>query len=324
MKQSGRVKDTEISMFSLEKGFEKGLISKITDELCLESSYSKVYHKTNHDVPMPSRENLARAVELLRSIIFPGYYDHSHMNLETMKFYTGSTLDEVAHILSIEIKRGFCFACSEEVYKACSDCDSLAMDFTTDFLRRLPVIRNLLASDVLAAWEGDPAARNQGEAVFCYPSIRAMTNQRIAHELYLLDVPLIPRIITELAHSETGIDIHPGASIGEKFFMDHGTGIVIGETSVIGKNVRLYQGVTLGAKSFPLDSEGKPIKGIARHPIVGDNVIIYAGATILGRINIGTGAVIGGNVWVTENVKPGMKVLQAIPQHQSFIDGDGI
>ena len=176
------------------------------------------------------------------------------------------------------------------------------------FIQSLPKIRHLLQTDALAAYEGDPAARAESETIFCYPSIRALINHRVGHELYKLGVPLIPRIMSESAHSETGIDIHPGAEIGEKFFMDHGTGIVIGETTIIGKNVRLYQGVTLGAKSFPLDKDGHPIKGIARHPIVEDDVIIYAGATILGRINIGKGSVIGGNTWITDPVPSGSKV----------------
>jgi serine O-acetyltransferase len=168
-----------------------------------------------------------------------------------------------------------------------------------------------LLSDVRAAYEGDPAATSTDETIFCYPGILAVTNQRVAHELYRLEVPLLPRMLTEQAHSVTGIDIHPGASIGERFFIDHGTGVVIGETSTIGNNVRLYQGVTLGAKSFPLDEHGNPLKGIPRHPIVEDDVVIYAGATVLGRVTVGRGSVIGGNVWVTENVPPGSKLSQA-------------
>jgi len=179
-----------------------------------------------------------------------------------------------------------------------------------NFCLRLTELRKILSTDVEAAYIGDPAAKSRGETIFCYPSVYALTNHRIAHELYKLKIPLIPRIISELSHSETGIDIHPGAEIGEFFFMDHGTGIVIGETSIIGKRVRLYQGVTLGAKSFPLDQNGNPIKGIPRHPIVEDDVIIYAGATILGRITIGQGSVIGGNIWVTEDVPPQSKLIQ--------------
>jgi len=195
---------------------------------------------------------------------------------------------------------------------------------TADFISKLPKVRQILATDVEAAYIGDPAAKSHGETIFCYPSIYALTNHRIAHELYKLEVPLIPRIISEMAHSRTGIDIHPGAQIGEYFFMDHGTGIVIGETSIIGNNVRIYQGVTLGAKSFPLDEHGNPIKGIPRHPIVEDNVIIYSGATILGRITIGKGSVIGGNLWITRNVPPGSKLVQQEFRQDYYDHGLGI
>jgi len=182
----------------------------------------------------------------------------------------------------------------------------------------------MLAMDVQAAYEGDPAAKSHGETIFCYPSITAMIHYRIAHALYILDVPLIPRIITEMAHSHTGIDIHPGATISENFFIDHGTGVVIGETTIIGNNVRIYQGVTLGAKSFPLDENGNPMKGIPRHPIVEDDVIIYSGATILGRVTIGRGSVIGGNVWLTESVPPQTNVVQHKPSEMMFEHGGGI
>ena len=165
-------------------------------------------------------------------------------------------------------------------------------------------------ADVEAAYNGDPAAESYGEVIFCYPAIKAISNYRIAHELLELGVPLIPRIITEMAHSETGIDIHPAAKIGSHFTIDHGTGVVIGATSIIGNNVKLYQGVTLGAKSFPLDADGKPIKGIPRHPILEDNVIVYSNATILGRITIGRDATVGGNIWVTENVPAGARIVQ--------------
>jgi len=192
------------------------------------------------------------------------------------------------------------------------------------FLARLPAVRRLVASDVEAAFEGDPALQIKDEAIFSYPGVFAVTNQRIAHELHLLGVPLIPRIITEHAHTITGIDIHPGAAIGERFFIDHGTGVVVGETSRIGDRVTLYQGVTLGAKSFPLDEHGNPIKGIDRHPVVEDDVVIYAGATILGRIVIGKGSSIGGNVWLTQPVPPGSKITQSEPRETRFDRGAGI
>ncbi len=182
----------------------------------------------------------------------------------------------------------------------------------------------MLATDVQAAYEGDPAATSHSEAILCDPGILAVTNYRLAHELHKLDVPLLPRVITEHAHSITGIDIHPGAQIGDRLFIDHGTGVVIGETAIIGRNVRVYQGVTLGAKSFPVDREGNPVKGLDRHPIVEDDVVIYAGATILGRITIGRGSVIGGNVWLTHGVPPDSRVSQVEVREQGFTNGGGI
>jgi serine O-acetyltransferase len=241
-----------------------------------------------------------------------------------MPYYVGSTLDTVARSLLEQVKRGFCFSCEIEREVCESKCLDRASRLTTDFLKKLPHIRALLSTDVCAAYDGDPAAKSHGETIYCYPSIKAITNYRIAHELCLLEVPLIPRIITEMAHSETGIDIHPGATIGEYFFIDHGTGVVMGETTVIGRNVRIYQGVTLGAKSFPLDAEGNPMKGIPRHPVVEDDVVIYAGATILGRVIIGKGSEIGGNVWLTHSVPPGSRIMQSGLKEFSFTDGDGI
>jgi serine O-acetyltransferase len=180
-----------------------------------------------------------------------------------------------------------------------------------DFSLALPKIRSLLDADVLAAYEGDPAARSVDEVLLCYPGILAMIHHRLAHQLHVLGVPLLARIVAELAHGQTGIDIHPGATIGPGLFIDHGTGVVIGETAIIGERVRIYQAVTLGAKSFPTDAAGKPIKGRDRHPIVEDGVVIYAGATVLGRVTIGRGASIGGNVWVTHDVSAGAQITQA-------------
>jgi serine O-acetyltransferase len=192
------------------------------------------------------------------------------------------------------------------------------------FAARLPAVRALLESDVRAAFEGDPAATSVDEAIFCYPGVTAITHHRLAHELYVLGVPLIPRIVSEIAHATTGIDIHPGARIGGSFFIDHGTGVVVGETCVLGERVRLYQGVTLGARSFPLDAQGHPTKGVPRHPIVEDEVTIYAGATILGRITIGRGSTIGGNVWLTRSVPPRSRLAQAQAQAETFERGSGI
>jgi serine O-acetyltransferase len=272
---------------------------------------------------LPSRAVLIEQVEDLRSVLFPGYFGTSELTDESMRFHVGATLDRVMRTLREQVKRGMCFVCDLEVPN-CAECEIKSKVITKDFLALLPEVRRLLSTDVHAAYEGDPAATCPDEAIFCYPGIMAITNYRLAHELYRLGVPLLPRIITEQAHSITGIDIHPGATIGENFFIDHGTGVVIGETTVIGKRVRIYQGVTLGAKSFPLDENGNPIKGVPRHPIVEDDVIIYGGATILGRVTIGRGSVIGGNVWLTDNVPPRSKITQAEVRQDLFINGAGI
>jgi serine O-acetyltransferase len=199
-----------------------------------------------------------------------------------------------------------------------------AIAITHEFAARLPDVRRLLESDIRAAYEGDPAARSVDEVLVCYPGVTAVTHHRLAHELHRLGAPLIARIVAEIAHSTTGIDIHPGAQIGGSFFIDHGTGVVIGETAVIGERVRLYQAVTLGAKRFPVDENGNLIKGNARHPIVEDDVVIYAGATILGRITIGRGSTIGGNVWLTRSVPPGSNITQAQVRSEVFDGGAGI
>ena len=195
--------------------------------------------------------------------------------------------------------------------RAAADIDGEALNAVRAFAASLPGIRRLLDSDVLAAFQGDPAARSVDEVLLCYPGVHAMIHHRLAHRLYGLGLPLLARIVAEQAHGQTGIDIHPGAAIGPGFFIDHGTGVVIGETARIGERVRVYQAVTLGAKRFPADAEGKLHKGLPRHPVVEDDVVIYAGATILGRVTIGKGATIGGNVWVTEDVPAGASITQA-------------
>lgn len=281
----------------------------IVEELCKAESYKTVVHFGKHNIPMPSIEALSEIMELLRAILFPGYFMESDITPENITYYTGAKLDKVLFLLTEQIRRGYCFFCETSLKEMCPTCASKPQETAYQLILALPEIRRMLSLDTLAAYEGDPAATRYGETVFCYPSIRVMINQRIAHQLYKTGVPLIPRMITEMAHSETGIDINPGARIGEKFFIDHGTGVVIGETCIIGNNVKLYQNVTLGAKSFPLDENGNPIKGIPRHPIIEDNVVIYAGATILGRITIGKNAMIGGNVWLTESVPSNSKII---------------
>jgi serine O-acetyltransferase len=259
---------------------------------------------------LPSRDALAGIVDALRSVLFPGFFGEQELSADSVAAHLEATLDHVRHELQRQVRRGLYLICSETDPWHCAECDERATALTQTFLTRLPGVRRLLCADVRAAYTGDPAATSPSETVLCYPGILAMTSFRLAHELHLLGVPLLPRMVTESAHSVTGIDIHPGTTIGEEFFMDHGTGIVIGETAVIGNRVRIYQGVTLGAKSFPLDEHGHPIKGIPRHPVIEDDVIIYSGATILGRITVGAGSVIGGNVWLTHDVPPGSKISQ--------------
>jgi serine O-acetyltransferase len=299
-------------------------LEEVADRLCDPASYTTVYHRPLHDQPMPAVKVLREVMERLRAVLFPGYFGNSDITPESMRFHVGANLDAVSRLLADQIRRGYCFFCDREQVEGCQACEDRAKNLAGRFLAALPRIRSYLADDVQAAFEGDPAARSPGETIFCYPSITAMTHYRVAHELHHLGVELIPRIITEMAHSATGIDIHPGAEIGRRFFIDHGTGTVIGETCVIGDNVRLYQGVTLGAKSFPKDASGNIIKGIARHPVVEDGVTIYSGATILGRVTIGRGAVVGGNVWLTRDVPAGARVLQGRAREGVFEYGAGI
>ena len=272
---------------------------------------------------LPSREALAEIITDLRASLFPGHFGASDLSNEGIHYYIGHTLDAALVALREQVRRGLLFACTHGDGH-CAQCEGRAEPVIRALAERLPAVRTRLGSDARAAYEGDPAATSPDEAVLSYPCITALIHQRIAHELYDLGVPLVPRILSELAHADTGIDIHPGARIGASFFIDHGTGVVIGETCIIGERVRIYQGVTLGAKSFPTDAQGRPIKGIARHPIVEDDVIIYAGATILGRITIGKGSSIGGNVWLTQSVPAGSRITQAQIRQELFEGGSGI
>jgi len=271
--------------------------------------FKAVCHEKAQNDPMPSIDVLQEIVQLVRSILFPGYYGDSAVNSHTMLYHIGVNIDRLQLLLAQQIKAGICFN-TESKTEICNDLDKMAKETAMAFIIQLPEIREKLHTDVIATYNGDPAAKSYGEVIFCYPGIRAISNYRIAHALLMLGVPLIPRIVTEMAHSETGIDIHPGATIGDYFTIDHGTGVVIGETTVIGRNVKMYQGVTLGAKSFPLDEYGNPIKGIIRHPRIEDKVIIYSNSTILGPITVGEGAVIGGNLWVDSDVKAGARLVQ--------------
>ena len=305
------------------KDFENKIsntIKKLSDPV----SYQTVCHEHKLGEPLPSIIKLRKIIDLIREILFPGYFGKTSLRTNTTQHYMGVYIDELYELLNKEILAGLCFACLDDKVNRLETHKELAEQIALGFIEFLPEIRRQLVSDVNATFQNDPAAKNNGEIIFAYPGIRAITNYRVAHKLLLLEVPLIPRFISEMAHSETGIDIHPRAQIGEYFTIDHGTGVVIGSTCILGNNVIIYQGVTLGAKSFPLDEEGNPIKGIPRHPIVEDNVVIYAGATILGRITIGKGSMIGGNVWVTNDLPPNSKVIQSRPKESSFTDGAGI
>jgi serine O-acetyltransferase len=294
-------------------------LAPVVDELCRGAAAAFSGGK----MTLPSRDAVIEIVEDLRAVLFPGYFGTNDLHDESLHYFVGATLARAMRSLEEQVRRGVAFA-ERHDFESCDHCGEKARAVTRAFLGRLPAIRRLVLSDVEAAYEGDPALKSRDEAIFAYPGMFAVTNQRLAHELHVLDVPLIPRIITEHAHTLTGIDIHPGATIGERFFIDHGTGVVIGETARIGNRVRIYQGVTLGAKSFPLDEQGKPIKGIDRHPIVEDDVVIYAGATILGRNVIGKGSSIGGNVWLTTGVPPGSRITQAEVREQRYSHGGGI
>ncbi|MBP1612893.1 MAG: serine acetyltransferase [Bacteroidetes bacterium] len=286
------------------------ILTQTVDELSESESYKGLFHQHKDGEPLPSARILCDIIELARSILFPGYYGNSTVNSRTINYHIGVNIEKLFDLLSEQILAGLCFGSDDNTTDCADQQREEASNLAAKFISKLPTLRKMLATDVEAAYNGDPAAESFGEVIFCYPAIKAISNYRIAHELLLLGVPLIPRIITEMAHSETGIDIHPAARIGSHFTIDHGTGVVIGATSIIGNNVKLYQGVTLGAKSFPLDNEGKPIKGIPRHPILENNVIVYSNATILGRITVGHDATVGGNIWVTEDVSPEARIVQ--------------
>jgi serine O-acetyltransferase len=300
------------------------IIASTIDKLSDPKTYDLVCHEHRLGEPMPSIQKLARIIELVREVIFPGYFGNTSLRPNTIQHYMGVYVDELFEVLSDEILAGLCFECTDQSDDKMVRHTEMAKRMALDFIEYLPEIRRKLVNDVRSIYLGDPAAVSFGEVIFCYPAVKAITNYRVAHRLYELQVPIIPRYISEMAHSETGIDIHPRAQIGEFFTIDHGTGVVIGSTSIIGNNVKIFQGVTLGAKSFELDENGNPVKGVPRHPIVEDNVIVYAGATILGRITIGKNSVIGGNVWVTRDLPPNSKVAQSRHRENNFLDGAGI
>ena len=268
---------------------------------------------------LPSVEDVKRIVSLIKSIVFSDYFHKRQPDEELRAYQIGVSMEELYRLLRQQIARGlqFCEDCAE------SDVLCAGEELALQFIDALPEIKRLLYTDIQAMFDNDPAAETYGEVIFCYPVVNTMTHYRVAHKLHEMQVPVIPRIITEQAHSKTGIDIHPGAQIGEYFSIDHGTGVVIGETSIIGNHVTLYQGVTLGAKSFKYDEQGNMLN-VPRHPIIEDNVTIYSNASILGRITIGHDSVIGGNIWLTHSVPPYSRILQSKAVDVSFQDGLGI
>lgn len=283
---------------------------KLADEL-VEINKTQFLRKSLTGFGMKGR--VVELIDDLKAALFPSIYEKESLSTDYLDTQVAERLNMAAMKLNAIVQDIFRKKCALEK-TGCTDCQTRADQITLAFMDGLCRIRNLLTTDIEAAYLGDPAAIYTEEILLGYPSMEAVTVYRLAHKLFELGLPLIPRIMTEYAHQRTGIDIHPGAKIGEHFFIDHGTGVVIGETCVIGKNVKLYQGVTLGAKSFELDGDGNPVKGVKRHPNIEDNVIIYAGATILGGdTTVGHDSIIGGNVWLVSSVPPYSKVYNATP-----------
>ncbi|MBX3300962.1 MAG: hypothetical protein KF693_01975 [Nitrospira sp.] len=274
-----------------------------------ELTHNIRHHGRIHE--LPSRNRLLGIVEGLCAALFPTHYGRADLNETNIDYFVGHTLNQTLPLLQDQVRRGLLFASQPDDQPGQPTLDRKAGEITGAFASQLPAIRALLFTDLQAAYQGDPAATSASEILLCYPGMTAVIYYRIAHALYGLGALLVARLISDIAHSSTGIDIHPAAEIGSHFFIDHGTGVVIGETTVIGRRVRLYQAVTLGAKRFTEGEHGVLVKGEPRHPIVEDDVVVYAGATILGRITIGRGSIIGGNVWLTQSVPAGSDVVQA-------------
>ena len=293
----------------MERQRHNDALREAVERLSDEGSYAQLFHAYCEEEELPSGKVLQSLVELCRAILFPGYYGQARITGQTIRFHTGVSIEQLFEELSKQIYAGLCLANTSQTTSS-QAAKATAERIAEEFISSLPELRSLLATDAEAMFDSDPAAQNPGEVIFCYPGFRAICNYRIAHVLYRLEVPFIPRMITEMAHSETGIDIHPGATIGHHFSIDHGTGIVIGETSVIGDYVRIFQGVSLAGAKLPPDEKGNTIRGIARHPILGNHVTVYSTATLIGKIHIGDGATICGNVWVAEDVPAGATVSQ--------------
>ena len=291
----------------------KGVPTLVDDIMVSYEKFGGMDHLEGRD--LPSKKIVIEVLEDLFSILFPGYLGDSEVTKANIKYHLGLKITSVYTRLTDESEKSLKYIC-RKISECPQDlCQKRAHVVARDLLEKLPEIRSKLSGDIQAAYSGDPAAVSNDEVILSYPCVLAITTYRIAHELYLNGVPLIPRIMGEHMHSLTGIDIHPGAKIGKNFFIDHGTGVVIGETAEIGDNVKLYQGVTLGALSFPKDEKGNIIKGRKRHPTIGNNVVIYSGATLLGAETVvGDNSVIGGNVWVTGPVAPGTKITISKPE----------
>jgi serine O-acetyltransferase len=303
-----RTKETKAENW-LDKGLPK-LVDGIMENY---EKYGNIQHLEGED--LPSKHTVIEILEDLMTILFPGYAGETEIAKSNTRYFLGNALHSIYGRLAEEVDKSLNYVCRR--VKECPEdiCLIRAQVVVEELLERIPEIRILLRGDIQAAYDGDPAARNIDEVILSYPCVQAIATYRIAHELYVRGVPLVPRIMAEYAHSKTGIDIHPGARIGRSFFIDHGTGVVIGETAEIGDNVKIYQGVTLGALSFPRDEEGRLIKGKKRHPSVGNNVVVYSGATILGgKTKVGDDAIIGGNVWITSSIPAGTQVTIVPPE----------
>jgi serine O-acetyltransferase len=299
---------------SLENNWAETGLPLLVDEILRNyETFGGMDHLEGKD--LPSKTVVIDVLEDLLTIFFPGYLGKTGITKSNIKYFLGNTLTSVCTRLTGEVEKSLKYIC-RKVKKCPEDiCHRRAQVVVKELLEKIPEIRSLLSGDIEAAYNGDPAAVSTEEVILSYPCVLAITTYRIAHELYRRGVPLIPRIMSEHIHSQTGIDIHPGAKIGKNFFIDHGTGVVVGETAEIGDNVKIYQGVTLGALSFPKDEKGHIIKGRKRHPTVGNNVIIYSGATLLGAdAVVGDDVVIGGNVWITSRVASGTKIAIASPE----------
>ncbi|MBB3207931.1 serine O-acetyltransferase [Rhodopirellula rubra] len=296
----------------------KESLPELTEEIVATYTADDSINHLGH-CPLPSYESVVRILLDLKDILYPGYRRNTNLHAGNIRYHVGGLIDSLHDQLTVQIGRALRH--EHRVKQKHDDCvdeidfEAKGQAMTIELLKRIVKLRTTLATDVEAAFAGDPACQTTDEIVFCYPGFEAITVYRIAHELVQLDVPFIPRMMTEWAHQQTGIDIHPGATIGDYFFIDHGTGVVIGETCEIGQHVKLYQGVTLGALSFPTDADGQLIRGQKRHPTIEDNVVVYANATILGgRTVVGRDSVIGSSVWITRSVSPGTTVVLEKPQ----------